>query len=68
MLIDRPIANIILLILTLFLEVFKKTEYKAIPCVIVLVDGEITYAGSPREEFEKALDDSLVKVNEVKEA
>lgn len=44
-----------------FVAVYKVCEYKAIPCVILLVDGIVSYVGSPRDEFKAALEVALKK-------
>ncbi|KAF9272907.1 alpha 1,2-mannosyltransferase 2.4.1 [Mortierella alpina] len=43
-------------------SVYKKTEYKAIPCVIVVVNGTVTFVGPPQEAFKAALEKALVEV------
>ncbi|KAF9092163.1 hypothetical protein BGX23_004563 [Mortierella sp. AD031] len=45
-----------------FETVYKLSEYRAIPCVIVLVEGVVTYVGSPSEDFVRALEKSLEPV------
>ncbi|KAF9579864.1 hypothetical protein BGW38_003704 [Lunasporangiospora selenospora] len=40
-------------------SVYSKTGYAAIPCVIVLLDGVVTFVGPPEEEFVTALDGAL---------
>ncbi|KAF9306939.1 hypothetical protein BGZ74_001563 [Mortierella antarctica] len=39
--------------------VFKKTEYKAIPCLIVTLDGEVKYVGSESKGFRAALEEAV---------
>jgi len=39
--------------------VYKRAEYKAIPCVILVVEGVVTYVGSPYNDFVAALEKSL---------
>lgn len=41
------------------LAVFKKTEYKAIPCLIVTLDGEVKYVGSESKGFRAALEEAV---------
>ncbi|KAF9127575.1 hypothetical protein BGW39_005776 [Mortierella sp. 14UC] len=36
--------------------VFKPSEYKGIPCVIVIVEGVVTYVGGPQKDFIAALE------------
>ncbi|KAF8922746.1 hypothetical protein BGZ58_003837 [Dissophora ornata] len=43
-------------------SVYKKAGYKAIPCVILVVDGLVTYVGSPRDDFKVALEEALVLI------
>lgn len=38
------------------LAVYKVSEYRAIPCVIVIVDGVVTFVGGPYKEFLAALE------------
>ncbi|KAF8977459.1 hypothetical protein BGZ46_007376 [Entomortierella lignicola] len=40
-------------------SVYKKTEYRAIPCVVLVVDGEIAFVGPPREDFKAVLQEGL---------
>ncbi|KAG0275402.1 hypothetical protein BGZ95_008837 [Linnemannia exigua] len=44
--------------------VYKLAEYKAIPCVILIVDGVVTYVGGPYEEFVAALEAAVELVKE----
>ncbi|KAG0316604.1 hypothetical protein BGZ97_006611 [Linnemannia gamsii] len=39
--------------------VYKVSEYRAIPCVIVIVEGVVTYVGGPYKEFLAALEVAL---------
>ncbi|KAG0264846.1 hypothetical protein BG011_005969 [Mortierella polycephala] len=43
-------------------SVYLKTGYKAIPCVIVVVDGVMTFVGPPQEAFKAALEEALVTI------
>ncbi|KAF9962127.1 hypothetical protein BGZ72_010047 [Mortierella alpina] len=43
-------------------SVYKKAEYKAIPCVIVVVRGIVTFVGPPQEDFKAALEKALEEV------
>ncbi|KAF9175936.1 hypothetical protein BGX21_008346 [Mortierella sp. AD011] len=43
-------------------SVYKKTEYRAIPCVIVVVGGVVTYVGCPDENFKNALEVALAPI------
>ncbi|KAF9362059.1 hypothetical protein BGX34_006719 [Mortierella sp. NVP85] len=40
--------------------IYIKSEYMAIPCVVILVDGVVTFVGPPRVEFKAALNEALV--------
>lgn len=40
------------------LDVYRKTEFPPIPCVVLVVDGEVKYAGNSNE-VEKFLDEAL---------
>ncbi|KAK3847683.1 MAG: thioredoxin-like protein [Linnemannia gamsii] len=42
--------------------VYKPSGYKAIPCVILIVDGVVTYVGGPYEEFIAALEAAVEPV------
>ncbi|GJJ79126.1 hypothetical protein EMPS_11485 [Entomortierella parvispora] len=44
--------------------VYKTCEYKAIPCVVLLVDNVVTYVGNPREPFIAALELALKQQEE----
>ncbi|KAF9416376.1 hypothetical protein BGZ94_010237 [Podila epigama] len=39
--------------------VYIESEYRAIPCVIVIVDGVVTFVGPPKNEFKAALEAAL---------
>ena len=41
--------------LLLILALYTKVGYQAIPCVVLIVDGCVTYAGAPNETFEASL-------------
>ncbi|KAF9575612.1 hypothetical protein EC968_002548 [Mortierella alpina] len=43
-------------------SVYKTTEYQAIPCVIVVANGVVTFAGPPQEAFKAALERALEDV------
>ncbi|KAF9361568.1 hypothetical protein BGX26_001573 [Mortierella sp. AD094] len=43
-------------------SVYAKTEYRAIPCVVLVVDGVVTYVGPPREDFKAALEVALAPI------
>ncbi|KAF9436100.1 hypothetical protein BGZ76_004809 [Entomortierella beljakovae] len=36
-------------------DIYRETGYRAIPCVVLVVDGVVTYVGTPREQFKAAL-------------
>ncbi|KAG9324227.1 hypothetical protein KVV02_002174 [Mortierella alpina] len=38
---------------------YAKAGYEAIPCVVLVVDGSVTYAGAPNESFEAFLQSGL---------
>ncbi|CAO3571476.1 unnamed protein product [Mortierella alpina] len=38
---------------------YTKVGYEAIPCVVLVVDGSVTYAGAPNETFEASLQSGL---------
>lgn len=41
------------------LAVYNPGGYRGIPCVILLVDGIVTYVGSPQEDFRQVLEETL---------
>jgi hypothetical protein len=41
------------------LAVYNPGGYRGIPCVILLVDGIVTYVGSPQENFRPILEQTL---------
>ncbi|KAF9964578.1 hypothetical protein BGZ70_006250 [Mortierella alpina] len=43
-------------------SVYKAAEYKAIPCVIVVVNGIVTFVGPPQEAFKAALEKAVEEV------
>jgi len=43
------------------------SEYRAIPCVIVVVDGVVTYVGGPYKEFLAALEAAVEEPLSAKE-
>ncbi|KAG0300313.1 hypothetical protein BGZ98_009274 [Dissophora globulifera] len=43
-------------------SVYKKSEYRAIPCVIVVVDGVVLFVGEPGNEFKAVLEEALAVV------
>lgn len=49
------------------LAVYKVSEYRAIPCVIVIVDGVVTYVGGPYKEFLAALEAAVEEPLSAKE-
>lgn len=42
--------------------VYVKSGYQAIPCVIIVVDGVVTFVGPPQEDFKAALNEALGRV------
>lgn len=46
---------------------YKVSEYRAIPCVIVVVEGVVTYVGGPYKEFLAALQVALGELVAAKE-
>ncbi|KAG0045668.1 hypothetical protein BGZ83_009099 [Gryganskiella cystojenkinii] len=42
--------------------IYKPSEYKAVPCVVLLVDGVVSYAGPPHSGFTPALAVALEQV------
>jgi len=51
-----------MLVLELYIAVYKKTEYKAIPCVIVVANGIVTFVGPPQEAFKVALEKAVEEI------
>ncbi|KAF9930990.1 hypothetical protein FBU30_010995 [Linnemannia zychae] len=41
--------------------VYIESGYRAIPCVILIVDNVVTFVGSPRENFETALEAAIAE-------
>lgn len=42
-----------------FLAVYKATAYRGIPCVVLVIDGLVTYVGAPQEQFRLTLDEAI---------
>jgi hypothetical protein len=45
------------------IAVYVKSGYQAIPCVIIVVDGVVTFVGPPQEDFKAALNEALGRVS-----
>ncbi|KAF9400977.1 hypothetical protein BGZ94_005344 [Podila epigama] len=39
--------------------IYKATEYRGIPCTILVTDGVVTYVGAPEEQFRLSLDEAI---------
>ncbi|KAG0028262.1 hypothetical protein BGZ82_008527 [Podila clonocystis] len=39
--------------------VYKATAYRGIPCVVLVIDGLVTYVGAPQEHFRLTLDEAI---------
>ncbi|KAF9117076.1 hypothetical protein BGX27_005626 [Mortierella sp. AM989] len=48
-------------------ELYMKTEYRAIPCVLLTVDGVATFVGPPQDDFKAALNEALALVADKEE-
>lgn len=53
----------------LCLAVYKATAYRGIPCVVLVIDGLVTYVGAPQEQFRLTLDEAIetISLQSVKE-
>lgn len=38
---------------------YKATAYRGIPCVVLVIDGLVTYVGAPQEQFRLTLDEAI---------
>jgi hypothetical protein len=47
----------------LYLAVYKATAYRGIPCVVLVIDGLVTYVGAPQEQFRLTLDEAIEAVS-----
>jgi len=52
------------------LAVYKATAYRGIPCVVLVIDGLVTYVGAPQEQFRLTLDEAIetITLHTAKEA
>ncbi|KAI1319446.1 hypothetical protein EDD11_004023 [Mortierella claussenii] len=44
-------------------SIYKPSGYRAVPCVVVVVDGLVTFVGSPNADFKTELEKALVLVS-----
>ncbi|KAG0216530.1 hypothetical protein BGX28_000044 [Mortierella sp. GBA30] len=43
-------------------SVYKKSEYRAIPCVVLVVDGLVSFVGAPQDDFKTVLEEALALI------